>query len=530
MDRGIRFGKLHEECGVFGIFSNDGHDVARAAYYGLYALQHRGQESAGIAVNDSGVIVYHKDMGLVPEIFNEVVLNHLKGRIAIGHVRYSTTGGSLRENAQPMVVKYRNGQLALAHNGNLVNAAELRNELEENGAIFQTTSDTEVIANLISRFRVSSKTIEDTIKKVMDTIRGSYAIVMVTPKRLVGVRDPLGIRPLCIGRLDNSYVLASESCALDAVGAEMIRDVEPGEMVLIGEDGIKSVRFSVGNGSGDEASPSRDISGDEAGPDGSEDRDEASPGGSEDGDAAGPGGSEDRDEASPGGKIRRPSRLCIFEYVYFARPDSIIDGISVMQARTEAGRMLAIEHPADADIVIGAPDGGLNAALGYSRESGIPYGQGLLKNRYVGRTFIQPEQGQREMGVRIKFNAMKAEIEGKRVVMVDDSIVRGTTTKRIVQMLKDAGAIEVHMRVCSPPYRYPCYFGIDISSTQQLVASTHSEAEICSIIGADSIGYLSLEGLLSISPGTGCGFCTACFDSRYPMDVPAEGNKMIFGG
>ena len=490
MDNGIRFGKLHEECGVFGIYSNDGHDVARATYYGLYALQHRGQESAGIAVNDSGVIVHHKDMGLVPEIFNDVVLNHLKGRIAIGHVRYSTTGGSLRENAQPMVVKYKNGQLALAHNGNLVNAAELRNKLEENGAIFQTTSDTEVIANLISRYRVGSETIEDTIEKVMKTIKGSYAIVMVTPKRLVGIRDPLGIRPLCIGRVDNSYVLASESCALDAVGAEMIRDVEPGEIVLIGEDGIESVRCSIGDTAEDTA----------------------------------------RDTAGSGGNTHRPKSLCIFEYVYFARPDSIIDGISVMKARTEAGRRLAIEHPADADIVIGAPDGGLNAALGYSRESGIPYGQGLLKNRYVGRTFIQPEQGQRETGVRIKFNAMKAEIEGKRVVMVDDSIVRGTTTRRIVQMLKDAGAREVHMRVCSPPYRHPCYFGIDISSSQQLVASEHTEAEICRIIGADSIGYLSLEGLLSISPGTGCGFCTACFDSRYPMEVPAEGNKMIFGG
>jgi amidophosphoribosyltransferase len=320
----------------------------------------------------------------------------------------------------------------------------------------------------------------------MKTIRGSYAIVMVTPEKLVGIRDPLGIRPLCIGRLDNSYVLASESCALDAVGAEMIRDVEPGEIVIIGEDGIRSVRSSYEN--------------------------------------------EAEDSANQNGNVRRPSKLCIFEYVYFARPDSIIDGLSVMKARIEAGRRLAIEHPADADIVIGAPDGGLNAALGYSRESGIPYGQGLLKNRYVGRTFIQPEQGQRENGVRIKFNAMKAEIEGKRVVMVDDSIVRGTTTRRIVQMLKDAGAREVHMRVSSPPYRHPCYFGIDISSTKQLVASKHTEAEICSIIGADSIGYLSLEGLLSISPGTGCGFCTACFDSRYPMEVPAEGNKMIFGG
>lgn len=469
---GISFGKLKEECGVFGIFNNDSNDVARATFYGLYALQHRGQESAGIAVNDEGIILHHKDMGLVPEIFNDVVLNHLKGRAAIGHVRYSTTGASLRENAQPMVVKYKNGQLALAHNGNLVNAAELRNKMEESGAIFQTTSDTEVIANLISRYRIGSQNIEDTLKKVMDTIKGSYAIVILTPKRLVGIRDPQGIRPLCIGKLDNSYVLASESCALDAVGAEMIRDVEPGEIVMIGEEGITSIKSN----------------------------------------------------------IKEPSHLCIFEFVYFARPDSIIDGASVMQARIEAGKQLAIEHPADADIVIGAPDGGLNAALGFSRQSGIPYGQGLLKNRYVGRTFIQPEQGQRENGVRIKFNAMKAEIAGKRVVMVDDSIVRGTTTRRIVQMLKDAGAKEVHMRVSSPPYKFPCYFGIDISSAKQLVASKHSVEEIRAIIGADSLGYLSLEGLMNISPEVKCGFCTACFNSDYPMEVPVESDKFACGG
>ena len=468
----IMFGKLHEECGVFGIFNNDEIDVARATYYGLYALQHRGQESAGIAVNDAGTILQHKDMGLVPEVFNDVVLNHLKGRIAIGHVRYSTTGASLRENAQPMVVKYKIGQLALAHNGNLVNAAELRAEMEENGAIFQTTSDTEVIANLISRYRIGSSGIEETLEKVMDTIKGSYAIVIVTPKRLVGIRDPQGIRPLCIGKLDNSYILASESCALDSVGAKMVRDVMPGEIVLIGEDGIKSIHT----------------------------------------------------------KAKKPSRLCIFEFVYFARPDSIIDGVSVLRARIEAGKRLAMEHPVEADLVIGAPDGGLNAALGYSRQSGIPYGQGLIKNRYVGRTFIQPEQGQRETGVRIKFNAMKAEISGKRVVMVDDSIVRGTTTRRIVQMLKDAGAREVHMRVSSPPYKFPCYFGIDISSTKQLVASKYTNNEICGMIGADSLGYLSLGGLLEIASGSQCGFCTACFNSDYPMEVPLEGNKFCCGG
>ncbi|OGO80386.1 MAG: amidophosphoribosyltransferase [Clostridiales bacterium GWC2_40_7] len=471
-DNEAAFGKLKEECGVFGVYSNDNLDVARLTYHGLYALQHRGQESAGIAVNDEGTILQHKDMGLVPEIFNEVVLNHLKGKISIGHVRYSTTGASLRENAQPMVVKYKIGQLALAHNGNLVNAAELRNRMEENGAVFQTTSDTEVIANLISRYRVGSDNIEDTLQKVMKEIRGSYALVIVTPKRLIGIRDPQGLRPLCIGLLGNSYVLASESCALDSIGAEFVRDVNPGEIVFIGENGLTSIQTEA---------------------------------------------------------AERTS-LCIFEFVYFARPDSTIDGASVYQARIEAGRRLAVEHPVDADVVIGAPDGGLNAALGFSRESGIPYGQGLLKNRYVGRTFIQPEQGQRESGVRIKFNAMKTEVAGKRVVMVDDSIVRGTTTRRIVQMLKDAGAIEVHMRVSSPPYKFPCYFGIDISSSKQLVASRYTVEEIRKMIGADSLGYLSLEGLLKTPVGSRCGFCTACFNCSYPMDVPEDGDKLACGG
>jgi amidophosphoribosyltransferase len=469
-DEAVRFGRLKEECGVFGIFNNDEQDVARLTYYGLYALQHRGQESAGIAVNDGGTILYQKDMGLVPEIFNDVVLNHLKGKIAIGHVRYSTTGASFRENAQPMIIKYKSGQLALAHNGNLVNAAELRNRMEENGAVFQSSNDTEVIANLIARYRVSSESTEEAIQKVMKDIRGSFALVILTPSKLIGIRDAQGIRPLCIGKLDNSFILASESCALDAVGAKLIRDVKPGEIVTIDESGIKSFQTEVD------------------------------------------------------GK----SRLCIFEFVYFARPDSYIDGASVHQARIEAGRILAKEHPVDADLVIGAPDGGLNAALGFSRESGIPYGQGLLKNKYVGRTFIQPDQDQRESGVRIKFNAIRNEIEGKRIVMVDDSIVRGTTTRRIVQMLKDAGAKEVHMRVSSPPYKYPCYFGIDISSSDQLLASSYTVEEIRAMIGADSLGYLSLEGLLKTPLNAGCGFCTACFNADYPMEVPEEGNKFVF--
>jgi amidophosphoribosyltransferase len=448
----IRNDKLHEECGVFGIYSRKGHDVARMSYYALYALQHRGQESAGIAVNDNGTIIYHKDMGLVPEVFNNVVINHLKGKAAIGHVRYSTTGASYRENAQPMVIKYRNGQMALAHNGNLVNAAELRENLENSGAIFQSTNDSEVILNLISRYSIACGRIEEAIKKMMQDVRGSYSLVILMPQQLIGARDPLGIRPLCIGIIDGSYVLASESCALDAIGAEFIRDVKPGEIVIIDESGLTSLQTEV----------------------------------------------------------CETSKLCIFEFIYFARPDSYIDGVSVHQSRIEAGKRLAIEHPAEADLVIGAPDSGLTAAMGFSEQSGIPNGQGLLKNRYVGRTFIQPEQGQREDGVRIKFNALRNVVEGKRLVMIDDSIVRGTTTRRIVQMLKNAGAKEVHMRVSSPPMMYPCYFGVDIPTEEQLVASGNSIDMIKDLIGADSLGYLSLEGLLKTPVGARCDFCSAC--------------------
>lgn len=466
----LRLDKLHEECGVFGIFDNDGHDVARLTYYGLYALQHRGQESAGIAVNDNETIVYHKDMGLVNEIFNDIVINHLKGKMSIGHVRYSTTGASLRENAQPMVIKYRNGQMALAHNGNLVNASEIRTRLEDTGTIFQSTIDSEVILNLIARCRISSETFEDALLKVINEIQGSYALVILTPKRLIGVRDPLGIRPLCIGKLDNSYILASESCALDAVGAQFIRDVNPGELVFIDENGITSIQTEV---------PAE-------------------------------------------------SKLCIFEYIYFARPDSFIDGASVHRARMEAGKQLAKEHPVDADLVIGVPDSGLTAALGYSMQSGIPYGEGLLKNRYIGRTFIQPDQGQREIGVRIKLNPIRDAIEGKRIVMIDDSIVRGTTSRRIVQSLKAAGAKEVHMRVSSPPIKYPCYFGIDTPSRQHLVAASKTVEEIRELVSADSLGFLSMEGLLKTPIGSKCGFCDACFDGNYPMKVPEEGSKYLF--
>lgn len=467
----LRLDKLNEECGVFGIYNKDNLDSARLTYYALYALQHRGQESAGIAVNGEGSLLYHKDMGLVPDVFKEETLSSLKGKIAIGHVRYSTTGASLRENAQPMVIKYRNGQLALAHNGNLVNASTIREKLEDDGVIFQSTIDSEVILNLISRFRVSSTSIEEAIVKMMGEIKGSYALVILTPKRLIGIRDPHGIRPLCIGMVDDSYVLASETCALDAVGAKYIRDVNPGEIVLIGEDGMTSIQTEV----------------------------------------------------------PKESKVCIFEYIYFARPDSYIDGVSVYRARVEAGRRLAKEHPVDADMVFGVPDSGLTAALGYSMESGIPYGLGLIKNRYIGRTFIQPEQGQRENGVRIKLNALKDAVDGKRVIMIDDSIVRGTTSKRIVQLLRDAGAKEVHMRVSSPPYRFSCHFGVDTSSKSELVAAKHSVEEIERMIGADSLGYLSLEGLLKTPVGSKCGFCTACFTGEYPMEVPEEGNKFSCG-
>lgn len=463
----FRLDKPKEECGVFGIYNKSNLDSARLTYYALYALQHRGQESAGIAVNNDGALLFHKDMGLVPDIFNEDILNRLKGKIAIGHVRYSTTGANQRENSQPMVIKYRNGQLALAHNGNLVNASMIREKLEEDGVIFQSTIDSEVILNLISRFRLSTNNIEEAIVKMMREIKGAYSLVTLTPNKLIGIRDPHGMRPLCIGRIEDSYILASETCALDAVGAEYIRDVNPGEIIIIEESGMTSIQTEAAE----------------------------------------------------------KSALCIFEHIYFARPDSCIDGVSVYRARIEAGRKLAQEHPVEADLVFGVPDSGLPAALGYSMESGIPYGVGLIKNRYVGRTFIQPEQGQREKGVRIKLNALKEAVNGKRVVMIDDSIVRGTTSKRIVQILRDAGAKEVHMRISSPPYVYPCYFGLDTSSKSQLIAAECSVEEIRAMTGADSLGYLSLEGLLKTPVGAKCDFCIGCFTGDYPMEVPKGENS-----
>lgn len=462
--------KFRDECGVFGVFNNEEHDVARMTYYALYALQHRGQESCGIAVNDNGTIVHHKDMGLVPEVFNEIVLQHLKGKIAVGHVRYSTSGGSLRENAQPIVVKYKNGQVALAHNGNIVNADTLRDKLEETGSVFQTSGDSEIILNLIVRKRISSESFEEALFKALMEVQGSYALGIMTPKRLIGVRDPLGIRPLCIGKIDETYILASESCALDAVGAKLVRDVLPGEIVMIDAKGLTSYPEKLGVNFAYTPEPEK-----------------------------------------------YDGRLCIFEHIYFARPDTFMDGASVYRSRLESGKRLFVEQPADAQIVIGVPDSGLTAALGYSQASGIPYGQGLIKNRYVGRTFIKPEQGQREISVKIKLNALKSEIDGKKIVLVDDSIVRGTTSKRLVQILRDAGAKEVHMRISSPPVKWPCYYGIDTPEREDLIASYKSVEQINDVLGTDSLAFLSLEGLMNSPVGSTTGFCNACFTGNYPI-------------
>lgn len=461
--------KLKEACGVFGIYSNHEDDtLSRMVYYGLYALQHRGQESAGIAVTSGNGIDYHKSLGLVSEVFNDGILDKLKGRIAIGHVRYSTTGSNTLINAQPLVVKYKNGSLAVAHNGNLVNALEIRRELEKDGAIFQTTVDSEVIAFLIAR--EPSGDIVKAARSCMEKIKGSYALIIMTEDSLIGIRDPKGIRPLCIGKYNGSFVLASESCALDTVGAEFVRDIRPGEIVIINKDGVRSVMT----------------------------------------------------KNEPG------SSLCIFEFVYFARPDSTIDGMNIHMARWEAGRQLALEQPADADMVIGVPDSGTVSAMGYAETSGIPFGIGLIKNRYIGRTFIQPSQESRVLGVKLKLNAMREVIKGKRLVMVDDSIVRGTTSGQIVKMLKDAGAKEVHVRVSSPPIRYSCYFGIDTSTQKELIGARQKVEEIRKFIGADSLGYLSLEGLLKSTGLPAENFCTGCFCGIYPMEVPQEGRKYLF--
>ncbi|MGN0316501.1 MAG: amidophosphoribosyltransferase [Lachnospira sp.] len=457
--------KIHEECGVFGVYDFDGNDVASTIYYGLFALQHRGQESCGIAVSDTegpkGKVLTHKDMGLVNEVFNPESLEKLKGNIGVGHVRYSTAGSSVRENAQPLVINYVKGTLGMAHNGNLLNAVELRDELSYTGAIFQTTIDSEVIAYLIARERLNVGTVEDAVKNAMKKIKGAYSLVIMSPRKLIGARDPFGFKPLCIGKRDNAYFLSSETCALDTVGAEYIRDVLPGEIVTITKDGIQS-----------------DTS-----------------------------------------MCQKKNARCIFEYIYFARPDSRIDGMGVYEARVNAGRILAKTHPVEADLVVGVPESGNPAALGYSLESGIPYGNAFIKNNYVGRTFIKPKQAQRESSVKVKLNVLKEAVEGKRVIMIDDSIVRGTTSARIVNLLKSAGAKEVHVRISSPPFLHPCYFGTDIPSEDQLIASGHSVDDVCRMIGADSLGYLEVDRLSEMING-GTGFCHACFTGDYPIEPP----------
>ena len=458
---------LHEECGVFGVYDLDGVDVASTVSYGLFALQHRGQESCGIAVSDTegpkGKVMASKGMGLVNEVFDGEKLEKLKGNIGVGHVRYSTAGASNSQNVQPLVLNYVKGILMLAHNGNLVNALELRKELEYTGAIFQTTIDTEVIAYLIARERLNVGSVEDAVKNAMKKLKGAYSLVISSPRKLIGARDPFGFRPLVIGKRDNAYMLASETCALDAVGAEFVRDVKPGEIVMLDKDGITS------------------------------------------------------DESMC---IQKPAR-CIFEYIYFARPDSYVDGVSVYNSRIMAGKILAQMHPAEADIVIGVPDSGNAAAMGFALQSGIPYGVGFVKNSYVGRTFIKPKQSARESSVHIKLNALKEVVRGKRVVMVDDSIVRGTTSGLIVQMLKDAGATEVHVRISSPPFLFPCYFGTDVPSCDQLIAHEHTVDQICDLIGADSLGYLDGERLPELIEGE-TGYCDACFSGNYPVEPPKE--------
>lgn len=454
--------KPHEECGVFGVYSNGGLNPAYMAYNGLLALQHRGQESCGIAVSDRGVISYSKDMGLVTEAFNDKTLDSLSGQIAVGHVRYSTAGASVRENAQPLVMRYIKGTLAIAHNGNLTNAYELRHELEHRGCIFQTTIDTEVIAYIIARERVDAPSIEEAVHRALPKIQGSFSLVIMSPQKLIAARDPHGFRPLCIGRIDNSYVFASETCALDACGAEFVRDVEPGEIVVVDEDGLRSIKDPVNTN----------------------------------------------------------KSLCVFEYIYFARTDSMIDGISVYEARKEAGRLLARQHPVEADMVIGVPESGIDAAIGYSEETGIPFQKGIVKNTYIGRTFIKPSQSERERSVRIKLNSLASAVKGKRVVMLDDSIVRGTTSAHLVTMLKDAGATEVHLRISSPPFLWPCYYGTDIPSKDDLIACQYSVQEIGEMSFADSIEFLDLENLPKMLGGNCSGFCDACFSGNYPAPVP----------
>ena len=464
---------IHEECGVFGVMSTKRENVAEFVYYGLYALQHRGQESCGIVVNDDGVFSSYKDLGLVSDVFSKDILSRLpEGIMAVGHVRYGTTGGTTRNNCQPIEVNHQKGKMALAHNGNLSNALELRDKLELSGAIFHTTSDTETIAYMITRERLRTPSIEEAVSNTMNLLEGAYSLVLLSSGKMIAARDPYGFRPLCYGQMpDGSYVAASESCALSAVGAKFIRDLIPGEILVFSQNGVVSRKERCG---------------------------------------------------------KQKKKTCIFEYIYFARPDSVIDGISVHESRMHAGKLLAESYPADADIVIGVPDSGLDAALGYANKSGIPYGMGLIKNKYIGRTFISPGQNERLDKVRIKLSPVKNVIDGKRVVLIDDSIVRGTTSKRIVKLLRDAGAKEIHMRISAPPFLHPCYYGTDIDSEENLIACHHSMEKIAETIGVDSLGYLGVEKLSKLIDNN--EYCAACFNGEYPTEIPTDLRKDRFEG
>ena len=449
---------LHEECGVIGIWDPAG-SCARTAYYGLFALQHRGQEACGIAAMKGLELDFHKDRGLLGEVFTPEILDRLGGTMAVGHVRYSTAGGDKRENAQPLTLKYVKGTLAVAHNGNLVNARALRESFEYSGGIFQTTSDTELIAYAIAQQRLHCGSAEEAVCRALGKLKGAFSIIVMSPRKLIAAKDPWGFRPLCMGRRGEAIVFASETCALEAIGAAFERELEPGEVVVAEDGHVRSIRTNCPKGGG---------------------------------------------------------HMCIFEYIYFARPDSVIWGQSVHQARRNAGRLLAQESPVEADLVIGVPDSGLDAAMGYAQESGIPYGMGLVKNRYIGRTFITPGQESRERAVRIKLGALRSSVQGKRVVMIDDSIVRGTTSKQIVTLLREAGAAEVHMRSSAPPFIAPCYFGTDIPDREDLIATHHTVEEIRQMIGADSLAFLSHKALMKIAPDAQRGFCDGCFTGKYP--------------
>lgn len=454
--------ELHDECGVFGIYKNDKDmNIVEETYLALYALQHRGQVGAGIAVNNDGNMIHYKDFGMIPEALPESELNRLgNGSIALGHVKYSSGDTVDHENLAPLVMRYIKGQLALCMNGALTNYQVLRDDLNQGAAIFQSNGDTEIIAYLIARARIKAGTIEEAVQKAVSQLRGAYAVVMMSPSKLIGVRDSMGIRPLCIGKLGESYVIASESCVFDSMGGEFIRDVEPGEMVVVDEEGLHSYKENCG------------------------------------------------------GK----SALCLFEYVYFSRPDSVVDGVSVAMARQRAGILLAKQHPVEADIVCGVPDCGIESAIGYAMESGISYATGLIKNKYIGRAFNNRKKNS-EYLMRIKLNALKHNIESKRVIVIDDSILKGKTSRHIVELLRQAGASEVHMRIASPLFRNPCYLTSDTTPKENLIAARKSVEEICEYIGADSLGFLSAESLPEIAKECKLNFCDACFTGNYPLDV-----------